>query len=42
MYLYQQGWFFHKNSVAMLNGRYLAALSTFNGDIGVLFRLKSI
>lgn len=36
MYLYQQGWFLHKDSVAMLNGRYLAALSTFNGDVCVL------
>lgn len=36
MYLYQFGWFTHKTPVRMLNGRYLATLSTFNGEICVL------
>lgn len=36
MYLYQFGWFTHKTPVRMLNGRYLAALSTFNGEICAL------
>lgn len=36
MYLYQLGWFAHKTPVKMLNGRYLAALSTFNGEVCVL------
>ena len=36
MYLYQFGWFTHKTPVRMLNGRYLATLSTFNGEICAL------
>ena len=36
MYLYQFGLFTHKTPVRMLNGRYLAALSTFNGEICAL------
>lgn len=36
MILYQKYFFEHRNPVAMLNDRYLAAVSTFNGNIGVL------
>lgn len=36
MILYQDGFYDHQNPVAMLNGRYLAALSTFNSNIGIL------
>lgn len=36
MMLYQYGFFYHHNPVLMLNDRYLASLSTFNSNIGVL------
>lgn len=36
MILYQRGFFDHKTCVKMLNDKYLAALSTFNGDNGIL------
>lgn len=36
MMLYQDGFYDHQNPIAMLNGRYLAALSTFNSNIGIL------
>ncbi|MCM1272199.1 MAG: leucine-rich repeat protein [Clostridium sp.] len=36
MTLYQNGWFYHKSPVTMLNGKYLAALSTFNANALVL------
>lgn len=36
MLLYQYAFSYHKNPVTMLNDKYLAALSTFNGDTGVV------
>lgn len=36
MILYQYGFFYHHNPITMLNDRYLASLSTFNSNIGVL------
>ncbi len=36
MYLYQYGFYAHKNPIQMLNDRYLVSLSTFNGNICVL------